>query len=371
MDVPRTVPDFESAVFTNSTDIDNPFYPLKPGTTFVFEDREESLIDFFQVTREERVVNGIDVVVVHVHDTEFVDGEKTEFTEDWFAQDDRGNVWYMGEFSTQFYPDEPGKAPTNEGSWEAGQPVEGTDPPQLARAGYVMKAHPKVGDTYNQEYAPGVAEDKATVLDLDASANVAYGEFDGGLLKTKDFSAIDPTLLENKFYAPGLGQVLATDADGAFEQLVKIVVEGTAGADELDGYAGGDGLYGLAGDDRMDGKDGNDRIDGGEGNDSLIGGFGSDTFAFDGAEVASSNSADREHDVIVDYDKAESDAVELPEGRQSVAEARASGSGLRLTLDDGHVIDLTGVSSIAEVAFSAADEAHEEQGGQPGEWMLA
>lgn len=158
-------------------------YPLRPGTTYIYEDSEEGLIDFFQVTREEKVVNGVDVVVVH--DTEFVDGDKVEFTEDWFAQDDRGNVWYMGEFSTQYYPDEPGKAPTNEGSWEAGQAVEEADPPQLARPGYAMKAHPQVGDTYNQEYAPGVAEDKATVLDRDASATVDYREFDDGLLKPR------------------------------------------------------------------------------------------------------------------------------------------------------------------------------------------
>lgn len=368
------VPDFDSAVFSNSTKIDNPYFSLKPGTTFVYEEREEGLIGRFTVTAEKKVIEGVEVVIVH--DAERVDGELVEFTEDWFAQDDEGNVWYMGEFSTQFYPDEPGRAPTTEGSWEAGQPVEGTDPPQLARAGFAMKADPQVGDIYNQEFAPGVAEDKARVVDLDASTSVAYGRFDGDVLKTEDFSALDPTLLENKFYAPGVGQILATDEEGKFEQLVRILVEGTSGDDRREGYAGGDVIRGLAGDDtllglagadRMYGNGGRDTMVGGAGNDTVKGGAGGDRFVFPDPEDADrahmSQGSTWEIDVIVDYSRSEGDCVLLDDGRNSVLQARTVEGTLELSLD-GQLIRLNGVDAIGDVAFAEADDAD-------AAWLLA
>jgi hypothetical protein len=377
MDATGDVPDFDSAVFSNSTKIDHPYFSLKPGTTFVYEERDEGLVGRFTVTTEEKVIKGIEVVVVH--DAERVDGELVEFTEDWFAQDDEGHVWYMGEFSTQFYPDEPGRAPTTEGSWEAGQPVEGTDPPQLARAGFAMKADPQVGDIYNQEFAPGVAEDKAEVIDLDASATVAYGRFDGNVLKTEDFSPLDPTLLENKFYVAGVGQILATDEEGKSEQLVKILVEGTSGGDRREGYAGGDVIRGLAGDytllglagaDRMNGGDGRDTMVGGDGNDALTGGPGGDRFVFPGAEDAdrahvARGDLGREIDVIVDYSRSGGDRVLLDDGRHSVVEARVVKGALQLTLEGGdQLIRLNGVDDIGDVAFAEADDPD-------GGWLLA
>lgn len=86
-----------------------------------------------------------------------------------------------------------------------------------------MKAHPKVGDTYYQEYLPGVAEDQAEVLRLDASVTVPYGSFED-VLKTRDFTALEPDKVEHKFYAPGVGSVLEKLVRGGHERLVLVRV---------------------------------------------------------------------------------------------------------------------------------------------------
>ena len=123
-----------------------------------------------------------------------------ETTNDWFAQDDNGNVWYMGEFTTDL-----SNKGSHEGSWEAG--VKG------ARAGIVMETEPKVGDTYNQEFAKGAAEDKGTILSSNEKLCVPYGCF-SNLLKTKDFSPLEPDIVENKYYAQNIGEIKAISVKG-------------------------------------------------------------------------------------------------------------------------------------------------------------
>ena len=87
-----------------------------------------------------------------------------------------------------------------------------------------MEAHPKVGDTYRQEYYAGVAEDKADVLSLNRTVNVANGSFDN-CLKTRDYSPLDPTLNEFKYYAPGVGQVLTREGEGVRVELVNVTTK--------------------------------------------------------------------------------------------------------------------------------------------------
>ena len=95
--------------------IDNPFFDLQPGTTFITESPDGSEVDNFVVTRETKVIDG---VVCHViHDTALVDGEVVEKTNDYFAQDKAGNVWYFGEDTKEF---ENGKVVSTEGTWRAG-----------------------------------------------------------------------------------------------------------------------------------------------------------------------------------------------------------------------------------------------------------
>ena len=127
------------------------------------------------------------------HPTFTEDGQLVENTYDWYAQDDQGNIWYLGEDTKEY---ENGKVVSIEGSWEAG--VDGAQP------GILLPADPKGDMAYRQEYYKGQAEDAARVLRLDMRARVAGGTFDQ-LLTTQDSTPLEPNLLEHKFYAPGGG----------------------------------------------------------------------------------------------------------------------------------------------------------------------
>jgi hypothetical protein len=201
--------ELDPAEFT--TQIDNPYWPMKPGTRWVFRERDADgtlMRVEVEVTDRTKQVDGIEAVVVHDVVTE--DGELVEDTFDWYAQDAEGNVWYLGEDTKEFAD---GKVTSTEGSWEAG--VDG------AQAGIVVPAEPRVGMTYRQEYYEGEAEDSAEVLSLDARAVVPFGAF-GGVLKTKDYTPLEPGLLEHKYYARGVGPVLAVAVSngGGREELV-------------------------------------------------------------------------------------------------------------------------------------------------------
>lgn len=181
--------------------IDNPYFPLIPGTTLVYEGRsdDERQLVTIEVTRQTKEILGVTCVVVK--DTVEVAGEVAEFTFDWYAQDVDGNVWYMGEDTKEY---EHGKVTTTEGSWEAG--VDGALP------GVIMAADPTVGLAYTQEHLAGEAEDKARVIRVGDSVTVPFGSFDD-VLVTEEWTPLEPKFLENKYYAPGVGVV--------FEELVK------------------------------------------------------------------------------------------------------------------------------------------------------
>ena len=151
---------------------------------------------------------------VEVHDTTQLDNKLTEDTRDWFAQDKEGNVWYFGENTTLV---EGGLPVDLTGTWTGG--VDGAQP------GIVMKAHPVIGDFYRQEFSLGNAEDLAEVKSLTAHVIVPYGSFDH-CLKTLESSPLAPGDLENKFYAPGVGNLLTVDlATGERSELVQITTE--------------------------------------------------------------------------------------------------------------------------------------------------
>jgi len=197
------------------TVVDNPLFPLVPGTTFVYEGPTEGGTEHieFVVTRETKEIMG--VTCVQVRDTVTVDGELVEDTLDWFAQDVDGNVWYFGENSKDY---EDGLIVSLDGSWTAG--IDGAKP------GIIMKAAPRVGELYRQEFAIGEAEDVARVLSLSQSVTVPYGAY-SNCLQTQDFAPLDPDAIEHKFYAPGVGQVLTVHVDtGTRVELVNIFREG-------------------------------------------------------------------------------------------------------------------------------------------------
>jgi hypothetical protein len=196
----RSLPDTSSP---NPSDfvrtITNEYLPLRPGTKFVYlgdSDGVPARTDVL-VTRETKVIQGVTCTVVYDVATE--DGVQIERTWDWYAQDTQGNVWYFGELSLELVN---GEWVVSDGSWEAG--VDG------AQAGFIMKADPRVGDTYRQEYYAGHAEDMARVLSTDASVSVPYGTFDD-VLVTREWTPLEPGVAEKKFYGENVGLLRTTD----------------------------------------------------------------------------------------------------------------------------------------------------------------
>jgi hypothetical protein len=194
--------------------VDNPYFPLTPGTKLVYEGQTAAGLEHseFLVTHNTRVILG--VTCVEVHDVVQLNGKVTEDTVDWFAQDEDGNVWYFGENSREVDGD---LVISLEGSWTAG--VDGAQP------GIVMEAQPAVGDVYRQEFLLGEAEDVAEVEALAEPVTVIAGSFPQ-CLKTKDIVPLEPDAVENKFYAPGVGNVLTVDLEtGERFELVQITTE--------------------------------------------------------------------------------------------------------------------------------------------------
>jgi hypothetical protein len=198
-----------------SADIDNRTWPMTVGSRWVYRVTDMSdgstEREVITVTRRTKLIaDGIRARVVSdiVRDR---NGKPVEVTDDWYAQDSKGNVWYFGEHTISY---EHGKRSDN-GSWEAG--VKGAMP------GVALPAAPFVGESYREEYSKGVAEDQSRVLALDAQVKVRAGHFKGALL-TEDFSPIEPDVSELKFYAKGSGQaVLAIDVSGGSdrEELIR------------------------------------------------------------------------------------------------------------------------------------------------------
>jgi hypothetical protein len=188
-------------------EIDNPYLPYAPGDRWVYEETSDGETERVEVvvTDEEREVMGVPVTVVR--DTVTVDGEMVEDTFDWFAQDRGGNVWYFGEEVDNF---EDGELVDHDGSWEAG--VDGALP------GILMLADPLPGEAYPQEYYPGEAEDLGQVLRVDETVSGPAGEFTD-VVVTRDWNPLEPEVVENKYFAPGVGLVYETKVAGEEGEL--------------------------------------------------------------------------------------------------------------------------------------------------------
>ena len=191
--------------------IDNPYLPLIPGTRWSYKSTDGVETTEVEVLADTREILGITATIVH--DTVYEDGEVIEDTFDWFAQDSEGNVWYLGEDSKEY---EDGKVVSTSGSWEAG--VDGAQP------GIVMHASPRVGVGYRQEYYAGEAEDLAQVLKLDAEATVPFGSYQG-VVVIQEWNPLDPDVVENKYYASGVGVVMEETVRGGDERVELISFE--------------------------------------------------------------------------------------------------------------------------------------------------
>ena len=194
--------------------IDHPYWPMRPGTRWTYREIDEEgavlRVVVIATHQTKRIANGVTARVVR--DTVTEDGELVEDTLDWYAQDARGNIWYLGEETAEF---ENGEIVTRAGSFEAG--VDG------AQAGVILPADPRPGMRYRQEYHQGEAEDAGEVLSTDEMAEVPHGLFRGALL-TKDTNALEPDVLEYKLYARGVGPVLVLGVSGGAgrEELLSV-----------------------------------------------------------------------------------------------------------------------------------------------------
>lgn len=192
-----------------STRIDNPWWPMRPGSRWVYRETDPEgarrRVVVTVLRRTKTIANGVEARVVR-DVVRTADGDPVEKTYDWYAQDREGNIWYLGE-STREYKN--GRFTSSQGSFEAG--VDG------AEAGMIMPARPKVGMRYRQEYYAGEAEDKAEIFSLGERAEVPFGYFEN-VLMTKDLNALEPRVLEYKFYARGVGPVLAVGVSGGSDR---------------------------------------------------------------------------------------------------------------------------------------------------------
>ena len=222
---------FAAARFNNSLNINNPYIPVVPGTTYTYqavevdEDTGEIVTEdtIVEVLNSTKTILGVQARVVR--DRVFVDGVLVEDTFDWYAQDDNGNVWYFGEDVINYEYDENGKliGTDKDGAWQAGE--------DGAVAGVVMLAKPQVGLKYYQEFSPNDALDQGEVLSLGETFTTPAGTFTN-VLRTLDTTVMEPFAYENKLYAPGIGMIgelqidLEDDEIESTNRLISVTLNG-------------------------------------------------------------------------------------------------------------------------------------------------
>ena len=196
-----------------SARVDNPWYPLKPGTTDVYRGVKDGkpARDVFTATHRTRKIDGVPCVVVE--DRLYLSGRLEERTTEWYSQDSHGNVWYFGEDTAEL--DKNGRVKSRSGTWRAG--VNG------ARPGVFMFANPKVGEAAQQEFYKGQAEDHFRVLSLHASVKVPYVSSKRAML-TKEWTPLEPGAIDHKYYVRGIGTVLEQTVKGGVERAALVSV---------------------------------------------------------------------------------------------------------------------------------------------------
>ena len=177
--------------------VTNPWFPLVPGSVYRYDGIKDGKRshEVLRVTRRTKVVDGVRCVVVD--DRLWVDGRLAERTNDWYAQDRKGNVWYFGEDTAEL--DRSGKVTSTEGSWQSG--VQG------ARAGILMPAQPRVGQSGLEEFWKGHAEDHFRVL----------GYLGKNVLLTEEWTPLEPDVRDHKMYVRGTGTILERTVKGGDE----------------------------------------------------------------------------------------------------------------------------------------------------------
>jgi len=217
-----TLPDFASAKFDNSLKINNPYFPVVPGTIYTYHTegvddetgQAKTQDNTVEVLANTRTIQG--VKVREVRDRVFEGGLLIEDTFDWYAQDNNGNVWYFGEAVTDFQYDDTGKliGTNHDGSWEAGQGG--------SKAGIIMEANPRLGYRYFQEFSPNNVMDHGEGLAKGETARVPAGKFTN-VFRTEEASVMEPFSLADKLYAPGIGTITEFELDLEDNEVIETV----------------------------------------------------------------------------------------------------------------------------------------------------
>jgi hypothetical protein len=191
--------------------VDNPWFPLLAGSTYVYRGVKDGhpSRDVFTVTHQTRVIDGVRCVVVE--DRLYESGNLEERTTEWYSQDRQGNVWYFGEDTAELAKN--GHVTSTTGTWRAG--VDG------ARPGIYMFAQPTVGQAGQQEFYRGQAQDRFKVLSLRSSVEVPYTSSTKAML-TKEWTPLEPGVVDHKFYVRGIGTVLEQTVKGSTERAALI-----------------------------------------------------------------------------------------------------------------------------------------------------
>ena len=181
--------------------VDNPWFPLKPGTVWVYRGQKDgkSSRDVVRVLTATRVIDG--VRCTSVSDRLYERGKLAERTTDWYAQDSSGTVWYYGEATAEL--NAKGRVTSTEGSWLSGK--------DNARAGVFMPAKPRVGQSFRQEYRKGQAEDHFQIISVKGTRMV-----------TKEWTPLEPNVLDHKTYIRGKGLVDEKTIKGGSERATLI-----------------------------------------------------------------------------------------------------------------------------------------------------
>ncbi len=194
-----------------SARVDNPWFPLKPGSTYIYVGTKDGkpARDVLRVTHRTVTIDGAPCVIVE--DALYLSGRLEERTTDWYTQDSKGNVWYFGE-QTSSGLDKKSK-PVTTGTWKAG--VDGAKP------GIYMFGNPLVGHSAQQEFYKGQAEDHFQVLSLRTAVSVPYISSKVALL-TKEWTPLEPGVVDHKLYVRGIGTVLEEAVKGGTERLALV-----------------------------------------------------------------------------------------------------------------------------------------------------
>jgi hypothetical protein len=202
-------PKIDPAKFTNN--ITNPYFVAKPGTVRILKGTKDGVPQTHttHITRKTRTIAGVKTLVIKDVVTN-PDGV-AEIAYDWYAQDQKGNVWYFGESTSDYAK---GVVTTTKGSWETG--VDGAKP------GIVMPATPKPGPAFYQEFRPGVAEDKGKILGVNERVPTPSRTYQNAV-RIRDTNPLDPTLVQNKWYVRGVGLVKSVRTGSSHTETSRLV----------------------------------------------------------------------------------------------------------------------------------------------------